>query len=307
MYYTDYIRFDVLMGGINMSSFSIITDTACDMPASLAEKLGISAVPLKVVIAEKTIDCSLSRLDVGSKSFYDMLRNGVDVKTASPSIDDFIRYFKKELDCGCDILYIGFSSGLSGSYNVGRIAAEELSFDYPDRKILTVDSLSGSMGQALILYHCVQIQREGATLEEVYEYAERIKYNVCHWFTVDDLHHLKKGGRISAAAAVVGSVMNIKPVLKVNKDGKLDVVYKARGKKFAIAKMVEQMGQHFDPDNNDIVFITHADCADDADLLARSITKNYGITDFVISDIGPSLGAHSGPGALALFYIGDER
>lgn len=290
-----------------MSSFSIITDTGCDMPAALAERLGISAVPLKVIIAGKTIDCSLNKLDIGKKSFYDIIRNGVDVKTASPSIDDFIRYFKQELDRGKDILYVGFSSGLSGSYNVGRIAAEELSLDYPERKILTVDSLCGSLGQSLLLYYCVQRQREGATLDEVYEYAERIKYNVCHWFTVDDLNHLKRGGRISAAVAVIGSVMNIKPVLNLNNDGKIDMVYKARGKKFAIAKMVEQMGQHFTPDENDIVFISHADCPDDADLLARSITKNYGITDFVISDIGPTLGAHSGPGALALFYLGDER
>ena len=290
-----------------MSSYCIITDTACDMPASLAQKLGISAVPLKVIIGGKTMDSSLSKLDVGNTAFYDLLRHGVDIKTSSPSIDDFVRYFKRVLEQGKDILYIGFSSGLSGTYTVGRIAAEELSLDYPERKILTVDSLCGSMGQSLLLHYCVQKKREGLTLEEVRDHAEKIKCNICHWFTVDDLKHLKKGGRISAAAAIAGSVMNIKPVLKVNDSGKLEVVYKARGKKFAIAKMVEQMGQNFYPDGNDIVFINHADCPDDADLLARSITKNYGITDFVISDIGPSLGAHSGPGALALYYLGDKR
>ncbi|MBQ3969848.1 MAG: DegV family protein [Clostridia bacterium] len=290
-----------------MSSYSIITDTGCDMPAALAQKLDISAVPLKVTIGSKTFDSTLSKLDIGNVSFYDMLRNGVDVKTASPSIDDYERYFKKELEKGKDVLYIGFSSGLSGAYNVSRIAAEELRGEYPERKILTVDSLCGSMGLSLLVYYCVQKQRDGASLEEVREFAENTKRNVCHWFTVDDLKHLKKGGRISSAAAVIGSVMNIKPVLKLNNDGKIDAVYKARGKKFAIAKMVEQMGQHFYPDGNDIVFINHADCADDADLLARSITKNFGITDFVISDIGPVLGTHSGPGAIALFYIGDSR
>ena len=290
-----------------MSSFSIITDTGCDMPSALAEKLGITAVPLKIIIGGKTITSSLSKLDVGNQSFYDLLRNGVDVKTASPSLDDFFTYFKKELERGKDILYLGFSSGLSGSYNVGRIAAEELSEKYPERKILTVDSLCGSMGLSLLIYYCVQKQREGATLEETFKYAESTKLNVCTWIALDDLHHLKKGGRISSSAAVIGSVMNIKPVLKLNNEGKVEMAYKARGKKFAIAKLVEQMSNNYDPENNHIVFINHADCPDDADLLARSVTKNFGITDFVISDIGPVLGTHSGPGAVVLYFIGKER
>lgn len=290
-----------------MSSFSIITDTSCDMPAALAEKLGVEAVPLKVILSNKTIDCSLSKLDVGNESFYDLIRRGAKVSTASPSIDDFERYFRKALDSGKDILYIGFSSGLSGTYNVGRIAAEGLKDEYPEREILTVDSLSGSMGLSLLIYYCVQKQRNGASLQMTYEYAEQLKKKICHWFTVDDLNHLKRGGRISAATAVIGSVMNIKPVLKVNDEGKLEIMYKARGKKFAIAKMVEQMGELYYADGNDIVFINHADSPDDADLLARSITKNYGITNFVISDIGPVLGTHSGPGALAVYYVGERR
>ena len=292
---------------MDMSTFSIVTDTGCDMPAALAEKLGVSAVPLKVIIGGKTITSSLSKLDVGNQSFYDLLRNGVDVKTASPSIDDFLRYFRKELDRGKDILYIGFSSGLSGSYNVGRIAADELADEYPERQILTVDSLCGSMGLSLLIYYCVQKQREGASLEETYQYAESIKLNVCTWIALDDLKHLRKGGRISSTAAVVGSVMNIKPVLKLNDGGKAEVAYKARGRKLAIAKLVEQMSQNYDPENNHIVFINHADCPEDADLLARSVTKNFGITDFVISDIGPVLGTHSGPGAVVLYFMGKQR
>lgn len=289
-----------------MSSYSIVTDTGCDMPAILAKQLGIEAVPLKALIADKTVSCTLSGLDIQT-GFYDLLRQGVKVTTSSPSIDDFIRRFENILEHGKDILYIGFSSGLSGTFNVGRIAAEQLREEYPEREILVVDSLCGSMGQALLLYYCVQKQKEGASLKDVYEYAQKIRLNICHWFTVDDLNYLKRGGRISAAVAVIGSVMNIKPVLKVNNEGKLEMVYKARGKKLAIAKMVEQMGQHFYPDGNDIIFINHADCPDDADLLARSITKNYGITNFVISDIGPAFGAHSGPGALAVYYVGDVR
>lgn len=289
-----------------MASYSIVTDTGCDMPAALANQLGIEAVPLKAIIADKTVTCTLSELDIQT-GFYDLLRQGVKVTTSSPSIDDFIRRFENILEHGKDILYIGFSSGLSGTFNVGRIAAEQLKDEYPEREILVVDSLCGSMGQALLLYYCVQKQREGASLKEAYEYAQNIRLNICHWFTVDDLNYLKRGGRISAAVAVIGSVMNIKPVLKVNNDGKLEMAYKARGKKLAIAKMVEQMGVHFYPDGNDIIFINHADCPEDADLLARSITKNYGITNFIISDIGPAFGAHSGPGALAVYYVGDVR
>ena len=289
-----------------MSSYSIITDTGCDMPAILAKELGIEAVPLKALIADKAVNCTLNGLDIQT-GFYDLLRQGIKVTTSSPSIDDFIRRFENILSHGKDILYIGFSSGLSGTFNVGRIAAEQLREEYPEREILVVDSLCGSMGQSLLLYYCVQKQKERASLNEVYEYAQNIRLNICHWFTVDDLNYLKRGGRISPAVAVIGSVMNIKPVLKVNNDGKIEMAYKARGKKLAIAKMVEQMGQHFYPDGNDIVFINHADCPDDADLLARSITKNYGITNFVISDIGPALGAHSGPGALAVYYVGDVR
>lgn len=290
-----------------MSNFVIITDTACDMPASMAEKLNVDAVPLKAIIADKAMDCTLNGLDIGQTGFYDLLRQGVTVKTAAPSLEDFTRHFKHAFEHGKDVLYIGFSSALSGTYNVARIAAEELKEEYPEREILTVDSLCASMGLALLVYHCVQKQREGANLKETYEFAENIKRNICHWFTVDDLNHLKRGGRISSTTAVIGSVMNIKPVLNVSDEGKLESIYKARGKKLAIAKMVEQIGQHFDPDLNDFIFITHADCADDADLLARSITKNYGINDFVISNIGPAIGAHTGPGALAVFYVGESR
>lgn len=289
-----------------MSSYTIVSDTGCDIPASLAEEMCLDTVPLKVLMGDKTVNSAQSGLDIKT-GFYDLLRKGIKISTSAPNIDDFTRHFKNILERGKDILYIGFSSGLSGTFNVGRIAAEELKEDYPEREIMVVDSLCGSMGQALLLYYCVQKQREGASLKEVCEYAQNVRLNICHWFTVDDLNYLKRGGRISAATAVIGSVMNIKPVLKVNNDGKLEMAYKARGKKLAIAKMVEQMGQHFYPDGNDIIFINHADCPDDADLLARSITKNYGITNFIISDIGPAFGAHSGPGALAVYYVGDSR
>ncbi len=290
-----------------MSAFSILTDTSCDMPAAVAEKMGITAVPLKVMIAGKTFDCSLSKLNIGSEGFYDILRRGVSVKTASPSIDDYMRYFRKELERGKDVLYIGFSTALSGSYNVSLIAAQELEEEFPERKIICVDSLCGSMGLSMLIYHCAARRDEGATIEEVRDYAESMKRNICHWFTPSDLNFLKRGGRISAAAAAVGSVMNIKPVLKTDIDGKLKVVYKARGRRLAIAKLVEQMNEHYYPDGNDTVFITHADCAEDAELLARSITKNYGISNVMISEIGPALGAHCGPDTLALFYLGDGR
>ncbi len=289
-----------------MSSYVIVTDTGLDIPAKMAEAMGLDIIPLKVLIAGKEFSDTVSSLDI-KNGFYDMLRQGVQVSTSSPNIDDFERHFKNILEHGKDILYIGFSSALSGTFNVARIVSEQLCEEYPERKIKLVDSLCGSGGQALLAHYCYMKMRSGATLEEAYDYAEKLKMNICLWFTVDDLNYLKKGGRISAATAVLGSVMNIRPVLKVNNEGKLQSVYKARGKRLAIAKMVEQMGQNFDADGNDIIFISHADCADDADLLARSVKKNYGIEKIVITEIGPSLGAHSGPGALALFYVGAGR
>lgn len=290
-----------------MSSFSIVTDTSCDMPASIAKKLDITAVPLKAELAGKTFDCSLKTLDIGVKSFYDVLRRGAAVKTASPSIDDYIRYFKKQLERGKDVLYIGFSTALSGSFNVSLIAARELSEEYPERRIICVDSLCGSMGLSMLLFHCAQMQRNGATIEQVRDYAESTKGRICHWFTPSDLNFLKRGGRLSSASAAIGSIMNIKPVLKTDSEGKLKVVYKARGRRAAIAKLVEQMNEHYYPDGSDTVYITHADCLEDAELLARSITKHYGIGNVVISEIGPALGAHCGPDTLALFYLGDGR
>ncbi len=290
-----------------MSNYAIITDSACDMPKAAAEKMHITAVPLKVMTGGHTFDTTLSSLDIGSESFYDLLRRGVAVKTASPSIDDYIRYFKTHLEQGRDVLYIGFSSALSGTYNVSRIAAEELREQYPERKIYCVDSLCGSMGLSLLLYHCAALRKNGAPIEEVRDLAESLKGRVRHWFTPSDLNFLKRGGRISAAAAAVGSVMNIKPVLTTDESGKLKLVYKARGRRLAIAKLVQQMAENYSPEENDTVFIAHADCGEDADLLARSITKTCGISNIMITEIGPALGAHCGPDTLALFYLGKEK
>ncbi|MBQ1389760.1 MAG: DegV family protein [Clostridia bacterium] len=290
-----------------MSNYSIITDTACDMPKAAADKMHISAVPLKVITGGNSFDSVLSSLEIGNDSFYDLLRRGVNVKTASPSIDDFIRYFKPVLDNGKDVLYIGFSSALSGTFNVARIAAEELKEDYPERKIYCVDSLCACMGQSLLLYHCAAMKKNGASIEEVRNQAESLKGRIQHWFTPDDLHFLKRGGRISATAAAVGSVMNIKPVLATDESGKIKVMYKARGRKYAIAKLVQQMAENYSPEENDTVFVAHADCADEANLLARSITKSCGISNIMITEIGPVLGAHCGPDTLALFYVGKEK
>lgn len=290
-----------------MSLYTVITDTACDMPVELAKQLEIKTVPLKAIIAGKSIDFTLEPIDIGDLKFYDLIRNGVDIKTSAPSLDDYLKCFKAELNKGKDVLYIGFSSALSTSCNIAGMAQKELREEYPDRKIFVCDSKCASMGQALLVYYVVQKQREGADIEETFEYASSLKDEISHWFTLDDLYHLKRGGRISASKAVVGSLLNIKPVMKVSPEGKLEPYCNARGRKFAIAKLVEKMGEFYYPDRNDIVFISHSDCKDDADLLARSITKNFGITNFVISDIGPVIGAHTGPGTLALFYLGKGK
>ena len=208
---------------------------------------------------------------------------------------------------GYDILYLGFSSGLSTTYNSSQIAANELAERYPNQKIITVDTLCASAGQGLFVYLVAEEKKKGATIEQAAEYANKLVPNLCHWFTVDDLVYLKRGGRISPTTAFVGTVLNIKPVLHVDNEGKLINMTKARGRKMSIRTLAEKFGEFANDKKNGTIFISHADCEDDAKMLAQTIKESYGSTVDVITNIGPVIGAHTGPGALALFFVGKER
>ena len=211
------------------------------------------------------------------------------------------------LQAGRDILYLGFSSALSGTYNAGAVAARQLSEKYPDRRLYAVDTLSASMGQGLLVYLTVQQKRAGATIEQARDYAEAQKLHLCHWFTVDDLNHLHRGGRVSATSAVLGTVLNIKPVLHMDDEGRLIFMEKVRGRRNSIKRLLDKMRETAIEPDKQIVFMSHGDCLEDAEYLAGRIREEWNVQDVVINYVGPVIGAHSGPGTLALFFLGAQR
>ncbi len=288
-------------------SYVVMTDSSADLTAELVEKLGLDVIPLSVNVGEKSFMNYPDEREIGSHEFYEMLRGGANAKTSAVNVDTFVNAMSVHLKQGKDVLYLGFSSGLSSTYNAGAIAAEELRAAYPDRKILTVDTLCASLGQGLLVYLTVQKVLAGATIEEAAAFAEENRLHLCHWFTVDDLFFLKRGGRVSAATALVGSALGIKPVLHVDNEGHLINVSKARGRKNSILALVDRMEKSAINPAKQTIFISHGDCLADAEFLADEVRKRFGISDITINFVGPVIGAHSGPGTLALFFLGEER
>ena len=289
-----------------MSQYRIMTDSSCDLPAALAAELELTVLPLTVTIDEKSYTNYLDEREITFKDCYAALRDGREAKTAAAIVDSFEQAMEPILQAGEDILYLGFSSALSSTYNAGALAAEQLAEKYPDRKILTVDTLSASMGQGLLVYLTVQQKRAGATIEEARDFAEKNKFHLCHWFTVDDLHHLRRGGRVSATSAVLGTVLNIKPVLHMDNEGRLIFMEKVRGRRASIKRMLEKMRETAIEPEKQIVFMSHGDCIEDAEYLAGRIREEWNV-EVVINYVGPVIGSHSGPGTLALFFLGTER
>lgn len=288
-----------------MNDYIIMTDSCCDLPVELAAELGVSVLPLSVLIDDKTYKNYLDGRDISFPDYYALLRSGSLGKTSAVNVFEFTAEMEKYLAEGKDILYMGFSSALSGTYSASTIAAEELREKYPERKLLTVDTLSASMGQGLFVYLAVQKKKAGASVEEVYEFVENNKMNIIQWFTVDDLNHLKRGGRVSAVAAVFGTMLSIKPVMHVDSEGRLSVVEKVRGRKASITGLVNVIKERIT--DKSIAFISHGDCLDEAELLASRIKEEAGVEKVIISYVGPVIGTHSGPGTLAMFFVGTER
>lgn len=289
-----------------MNEYVIYTDSSADLSPALLQETGVKLVSLTYTldgVSRKNVEDD----DDALKAFYKKLREGGMSKTSATNASEFEDAFRPELDAGNDVLYIGFSSGLSSTVSAGMTVAGKLAQEYPDRKILVVDTLCASLGQGLLVYLCVQKKKAGASIEEVAAYAEENKLHLCHWFTVDDLHFLKRGGRVSAATAVLGSMLNIKPVLHVDNAGKLINVGKARGRAASIKALAEKMRETADPAlEGQTVFISHGDCIEDANALA-AMAREMGAADVRIGYVGPVIGSHSGPGTLALFFLGTER
>ena len=287
-----------------MRDYVIFTDSSCDLPARLVKEWGIEVHSLEVNI--EGVGTFLNH-EIEPAKFYEYLRDKRPVKTSAANMEGFVTAFERIASEGKDILYIGFSTGLSATYVAGKNAAEEVMEKYPECKILTVDSLCAALGQGLLVKYAVDKKNTGATLEELAAYVEGLKLNLAHWFTVEDLFFLKRGGRVSAATAVMGTVLQIKPVMHVDNDGKLINMAKARGRDASIKALVERMKETVIDPEKQTVYICHGDCYDDAKKLADMVTAEFGITDILIDYVGPVIGAHSGPGTLALFFIGRER
>jgi len=290
-----------------MRDFVIFTDSCCDMTAQMAEELGLVVLPLSLEMGGRTYCNWLDGRDIAFADFYARIRSGETATTSAANVSQFDEAMRKVLTAGKDILCINFSSALSTTYQSAAIAADELRNEFPEAKIFVVDSLCASLGQGLLVYLCAQEQRKGRTIEEVRDFAESTKGKVCHWFTVDDLNHLKRGGRINAATALFGTMLSIKPVMHVDDGGHLTPVGKARGRRASLLALVDHMEQTAIDPQHQTIFISHGDCAEDARFVAEEITRRFGITDIHINYVGPVIGNHSGPGTMALFFLGEPR
>lgn len=284
--------------------YQIITDSCCDFPTPMYKTLGLSFVPLSVEFRGETYD---DKNDDSLKDMYDGLRAGEAAKTSAVNPTHWSEVMESALAAGQDVLVLVFSSGLSTTYQSAAIAAEELSEKYPDRTIRVVDTLCASMGQGLLVWYACKKRDEGMSLEELYSWVMENRLHLCHWFTVDDLMYLKRGGRISAATALVGTMLQIKPLLHVDDEGHLISMTKARGRKAAIDALVrkaQELGEGYD---NSTMFISHGDCREDAEYLAQQLKEKRGVKEVVISYVGAVIGSHSGPGTLAVFFLGKNR
>ena len=288
-----------------MNPYVIVTDSSCDLPEGLVAQYGLEVAQLAVTLdgGEPTFN---NDLDI--KDFYAQLRDKKRATTSAANPDAFLSIFEKHMAAGTDVLYLGFSSGLSGTCNAGFIAARELAAKYPERKCAVVDTLCASLGQGLIVVLAAKKKAEGATLEEVRAYVEELKPNLVHLFTVDDLFFLKRGGRVSALTAVAGTALGIKPVLHVDNVGHLTKIGVKRGRTASLNDLCDRMKELAIDPANQLVYISHGDCEEDAKYLADKITAELGVKEpILISHVGPVIGAHAGPGTVALFFIGKER
>lgn len=283
-----------------MSEFVIITDGPCDLPASYCEEHRLTVVPLYVSIASAAPVCFPAET-FDTKVFYDSLREHTPVKTAAPSIDDYKKYMLPHLQAGKDILYAGFSAKLSAAFNVARLAAEDLMEAYPERKIMCLNTKCASLGQGLLVTLLVDKRENGSSLEETYAYGEQMVPRIRHWFTVDDLMHLKRGGRISSSTAIIGTMLQIKPILRVNDEGGLESYSKVRGRRTALKELADYIGENMVPDT--LTAISHGDSEEDALFVRDILRRKYGVKKTMLNLIDPIVGAHSGPGTIAVFYV----
>lgn len=289
-------------------SYKIVTDSCANLTDEQITQYGIEVISLKYYVGDTAYESYIKGQKVDNSEAYRLLRQKEKITTSLANREDCDKIILPILEGGKDVLVLAFSSGLSGTYQNIINASSDYTEMFPDRKVIVVDTLAAAMGQGLIVHYAVGLKNQGETIEEVAEWVEQNKLSVCHIFTLDDLFFLKRGGRLSGGSAVVGSLMNIKPLMHMASDGKLYVTGKARGRKAAIKHLIDSLGEKGqDIPNQEAVFIAHGDCKDDANYIAEEIKKQYGIKNIVINCLSPVIGSHSGPGTLAVFFIGNGR
>lgn len=285
------------------ANFVLMTDDSCDLPYDYYEQNDIALLKLCFTIEGVTYHGG----DITHKQFYDMLREGKLSKTSAVNTEDARALMEPYLKDGKDVLYLAFSSGLSATAQSGIAAANELSEQYPERKVICVDSLCASLGQGLYVHLANRMRQNGDTIDEVAQWAKDIRLNVAHLVMADDLMHLHRGGRVSKASAIAGGLLGIKPIIHMNNEGKLISIGKVRGKKQALTNLVERLQDSVGEWKNDCFMICHADCEEDAKFVADLVVERFGIKDYLINYIGPVIGSHTGPGTVALFMLADHR
>ena len=290
-----------------MSNFVILTDSSADLGDDLVRQLDVQVLPLSFTLEQQTYHNYPDNREMEPHAFYQKLRDGAVATTSAVNVSQYTEFLEPLLQAGQDVLILAFSSGLSATYSSSVIAVQELAEKYPERKLYTVDTLCASLGQGLLVYLAARERDSGKTIEEVRDWAEANKLSICHQFTVDDLHFLKRGGRISATTAVVGSMLQIKPVLHVDDEGHLINIAKARGRQASLKALVDKMEKTAIDPAHQTVFISHGDCLEDAQMVADLVKERLGVPEVYLNPIGPVIGAHAGPGTVALFYVGTER
>lgn len=288
-----------------MNPYVIFTDSGCDILPALLQKWGVRYCNLTFKFDDSEKEYTFE--DISHKEFYEKMREGHLVKTAAVNSEVFRMAFEEELSAGNDVLYLGLSGGLSSTYETGHMVAESLKEKYPARKILTVDTLSASAGLGLLIWMTVQKKEKGATIEEAAEFATETRGHIAHWFTVDDLIYLKRGGRLNSAMTFFGSALGIKPILHASNEGKAVNMAKVRGRKNALIALANKYGETaVDPTENP-VFLTHGDCLKDVETLKEMLVERYGAKVGMVSYHGAVTGAYGGPGVIGMFYLAKER
>lgn len=290
-----------------MSEYIIVTDSSADLTQELVEELELSVLPLSFTIRGTTLEDHPDKRNMSSKEFYQLLRDGEMSTTNAVNVYQYEELLTPVLESGKDVLILSFTSGLSATYQSSMVAAEELRAKFPERKIEVVDTLCASAGQGMLVWYAGKKRLAGESLEAVRDWCEANKMKVCHWVTVNDLMHLKRGGRISATTALAGTLLQIKPIIHVDDAGKLDTVGKARGRKAALDYLVQKVVDTAIEPQEQTVFLSHSDCLEDAEYIAGQLKEKCGVKEVKICDIGPVIGSHTGPGCAVVFFFGQPR